>query len=440
MSDFWSNLTTPHAGSWFGLPDFGLTELLTNQTTGQQGSDIVPNTNTNYPTYDQLMSGQSTTPSWNPTMNSALNPALNPQQFQSAVGAGYNPQTSYITINGETKKGADWQKEGKVNDKGQIIPPGGGGGGGGGGGNSELQNRLNGIMQRLQLMRGEGERLRNAAKGVRDEVWGNIDTQYGGLANAAKQKRQSSLDALAETDRGVVRDYATGQGTLNKAAEGSELKNRALARALGFGNGSYYQNMQRENTSNLFDKTAGLTNERSGKLADIKTKVGETNTWFDQKSLEIDQEAKSLKAQADREYQDNVSKSTLAEQMYGIDAADAAAQAEYDYRNKLNSIDSYVNNKQGILDAIASVSGARKSEVNAYQPIDAKLQARLSNSGDLTEASNPNFDTISNPVETGTLSGLNKMFKGLVQNPLQDYLYAGLSDARRFLPTGAFNS
>jgi len=306
--------------------------------------------------------------------------------------------------------------------------------------NDLLQNRLNGIMQRLQLMRGEGERLRNAAKGVRDEVWGNIDTQYGGLANAAKQKRQSSLDALAETDRGVVRDYATGQGTLNKAAEGSELKNRALARALGFGNGSYYQNMQRENTSNLFDKTAGLTNERSGKLADIKTKVGETNTWFDQKSLEIDQEAKSLKAQADREYQDNVSKSTLAEQMYGIDAADAAAQAEYDYRNKLNSIDSYVNNKQGILDAIASVSGARKSEVNAYQPIDAKLQARLSNSGDLTEASNPNFDTISNPVETGTLSGLNKMFKGLAQNPLQDYLYAGLSDARRFLPTGAFNS
>lgn len=309
---------------------------------------------------------------------------------------------------------------------------GGGGGGGNGGGGSPsqsdlLQQRLNGIMQRLQLMKGEGERLRGVAKNVRDEVVGNIGTTYAGLDTTAKQKRDESLAALTEADRGTVRDYANTQLGMDRSSENAKLKNRALARALGFGNSSYYSNMQTGNTNTLEDNTAKLGNERAAKLAAIKANVGSTNTWYDQKSTEIAQEAATLKSQAEREYQDNISKSTLAEQNYGIDSVDAAAQAEADYRDNLNKIDSYTTDKQTLIDNLKKAADLQSGDINGRSNIDTATSSSLSNNTAANNAQNADWGTILGDTFNGIKNTVgNWMNKPKKEDPLQtmnNYIY-----------------
>jgi len=54
-----------HQGSWFGLPDFGITEMLTGNKTGQGGSDIIPNLpKPGQPTNDPKLNSVYTNPSY----------------------------------------------------------------------------------------------------------------------------------------------------------------------------------------------------------------------------------------------------------------------------------------------------------------------------------------------------------------------------------------
>lgn len=311
-----------------------------------------------------------------------------------------------------------------------VDTSGGGGGGGGGdtGGGSPsqadlLQTRLNGIMQRLQLMKGEGERLRGVAKGVRDEVVGNVDTRYGALQNTAMGKRDASTAELNKAEGDVVSNYGDTQAQLVKASQGTKLKNRALARALGYSDSSFYENMQSGNNRTLEGNVGKLLTERSGKIGDIKKGVADSNNWFNTESVKIDEEATTLKNQADREYQDNISKSLLAEQNYGIDSVDAAAQAEADYADKLSQIGNYVANKQSILDNVAKAAGSMGTNISSRPNIDAALSGRLADNTGLAAAQNTNFGSITAP--SGTLNGIGQKSKTLAnkKNPWDEYIY-----------------
>lgn len=311
-----------------------------------------------------------------------------------------------------------------------VDTSGGGGGGGGGdtGGGSPsqadlLQTRLNGIMQRLQLMKGEGERLRGVAKGVRDEVVGNVDTRYGALQNTAMGKRDASTAELNKAEGDVVSNYGDTQAQLVKASQGTKLKNRALARALGYSDSSFYENMQSGNNRTLEGNVGKLLTERSGKIGDIKKGVADSNNWFNTESVKIDEEATTLKNQADREYQDNISKSLLAEQNYGIDSVDAAAQAEADYADKLSQIGNYVANKQSILDNVAKAAGSMGTNISSRPNIDAALTGRLADNTGLAAAQNTNFGSITAP--SGTLNGIGQKSKTLAnkKNPWDEYIY-----------------
>jgi len=302
-----------------------------------------------------------------------------------------------------------------------------GGGGGGGNGPSQndlLQQRLNGIMERLKLLRADGERLRGVAKGVRDEVIGNINTNYGGLQNAAMTKRDASTAELNKANTDVVSNYGDTQAQLVRASEATNLKNQLLARALGYGGGSYYQNMISGNNRNLEANVGKLLTERGGKLADISRGIADSNNWFNTKSTEIDQEATSMKNQAEREYQNNISKSLLAEQNYGIDSADAAAAAEADYRNKLSEIDTYAQNKANILANVLKAAGMQTSSINSRPNIDAGTLQSLSSNGALNNAQNADFGSISAP--NGTLMSRNSMYGKTSmnkRNPWDEYIY-----------------
>lgn len=274
-----------------------------------------------------------------------------------------------------------------------------------------LQQIKDSFNARLNLMRAEGDRLRGQAKGVRDEVVGNIGTRYGGLLEAIKTKLAESLAAYDKADRGTITDYAISQGSMNKGAEGAQLKNRALARALGFGNSSHYQNMQNDNTGLLSGNTDKLTGERTGKLTDIKRGVADSNTWSTQKSVETEAEKAALQAQADREYQDAISKSILSEGMYNIDSADAASAAENDARSRLSSVSSYNSNRDNILTEIARKAGAQEAGITSKSAIDEKAAATLANNTAQTGAASSPWSTISN-----TIGGIKDTVGGYLNN------------------------
>lgn len=288
-----------------------------------------------------------------------------------------------------------------------------------------LESRLKAINDRLALITAEADRQNKVAQGVRDEVVNNIDTTYGGLQTAADTNKTNALSALAENDRGVVRDYANTQGALNASTEGAITKNRALARALGYGNSSYYQDTQDKTRTAALDKTAGLQNEQASKLTAIKGKVADTNTWFKQKSTEIAQEAATLKSQADREYQQQVAQNQLLARTYGIDSVDAADQAQIEYQSKLDAISKYIGDKQNQIDTVAKTAAAQKSSITGYNPV-AQIQPTLNTNTAITDASTP----ISSSIQSGGLpastSGISRALADLnkKKNPYDQYLYA----------------
>ena len=305
-------------------------------------------------------------------------------------------------------------------------------GGGGGSSNTQadlarqaLESRLKAINDRLALMTAEADRQNKVAQGVRDEVLKNIDTTYGGLQTTADTNKADALAALAENDRGVVRDYANTQGTLNASTEGAITKNRALARALGYGNSSYYQDTQDKTRTAALDKTAGLQNEQASKLTAIKGKVADTNTWYTQKSTEIAQEAATLKSQADREYQQQVAQNQLLARTYGIDSVDAADQAQIEYQSKLDAISKYIGDKQNQIDTVAKTAAAQKSSITGYNPV-AQIQPTLNTNTALTDATTPISSSITSGGLPAGTSGISRALADLTnkKNPYDQFLYA----------------
>jgi hypothetical protein len=284
-----------------------------------------------------------------------------------------------------------------------------------------LQSRLNGINDRLRMLKEQADQQSGVALGVRNEVLGNIDTTYGGLKTAAQTNRDNSLAALSEADRGTVSDYAQNQGSLNASAAGAEQKNRALARALGYGNSSYYLDTQDKTRASLLDKTAGLQNEKTSKLGAIKGKVADTNTWFDQKNTEIAQEAATLKSQADRQYQQDVANAQLASRTYGVDAVDQANQAQIEYQSKLDSISNYIGNKSSQLSTIANAANTQKSSINGFNPI-AAIQPTLNASTGINNAATP-FSTIAGDSGYSTPTTNRSLLAKYLINPNEQYLY-----------------
>lgn len=293
---------------------------------------------------------------------------------QLSTPANANRSTVYGTQSNTNSLPAASLSNGQVG--GASIGPGGGGGGGGSSAPSgpsqsdiareALQSTLNAINGRLNSMKELSTGLISSAGTVRDNTINDIGTTYGGLRSSAETQKTGALAALGKADAETVTNYDNAQGSLNSSAEGTIGKNRALARALGYGNSSYYQDTQDKTRSALLDKTAGLTSERSGKLSDIALNVGDTNKWFAQKSTELANEEGQLKSQAQLLYQDQVGKLNFNQQNYGIDQTDAANQALYEYQSKLDAIANYIGGQKTQLATTAAKADTQRSSIGAF--------------------------------------------------------------------------
>ena len=304
-----------------------------------------------------------------------------------------------------------------------------------------LESRLNTIKARIAELVSMGNRQKEEAGRVRDQIVGNIGTRFGGLRTTAKTNKENVDASLAEADRGTVRDYAINQGSLNKSTQGAEAKNRALARALGYGNSSYYQNAQQNLNNQLLDRTAKATNERTAKLSDIKRDVSNNETWFNQKNTELDAEEASLKSAADAEYQKQIGDISFAERNYGIENLGEAEQAQADYESRLGAISKYIQAKRdnissgssGYADADSKVASIGSGLGQYVTDASQRLSQIMGNNEGLNSLLTPAQSTIASGGEggytqTGTQALMEKKKKKT--NPYDEWAYGGMNYGR----------
>jgi len=227
-------------------------------------------------------------------------------------------------------------------------------------------------------MRDIAQRNIGTARGVRDEVIGNIGQTYAGLVQQAESRRNAALGALGQEDVGVQNLYGRAGGTARRAMESALTRNRMAARAMNRLDSSFYDELQAGATEGGRQAISDLAQEEAGKRAAIGTRRSETEDWFNQQASVIAQEKANLESQAEREYQNQVNAAQDMERAYGIDSLAAAEQAEKDFSSKLAQIDSYIQNRGTQLIQLAAATGQNISSVlNQYQAVNDTLARTL---------------------------------------------------------------
>lgn len=287
-----------------------------------------------------------------------------------------------------------------------------------------LRERLNQILSGLNYMRVMADNLRNRAKQSRDDRISAIETGYADLQNQLFRKRDENKDVIGKNRQDIIDSYTDTQGRLNKSAEMSRLKNRALARALGIG-GSQYQNMQIEGRNDLLDRTENLRRERGNKLQEIADAISRNEDWANQQTQNYNTDVRNEKNAAEREYQNTVDNLNMGEMNFGIDSLGAAEKALADTQARYNTAENIYNKQastiQGIKDAVKS-----QSERLGLQPAITNMLSSALGKNDAIVASDQGFNEFA-PVQqasTGQLYGSLLANDKKKKDPYSQFIYA----------------
>lgn len=266
------------------------------------------------------------------------------------------------------------------------------------------ESALNSVLARLNLMRDVAGRNIEKARGVRDEVVGNIGTTYQNLKTSAENRKNTSLENLSQEDLNVQNQYGRAAGNARRAIDSALTRNRMLARAMNRLNSSFYDEMQAGTNETGARIIADIGTEEAGKRSSIATRTTETKNWFEEQATNIEREEAQLKSQAEREYQDQVDEAAFAERAYGIDALEEAQNAENVYQSKLDAIDQYIQNKALRLAEISATAGDRAGVINSFAAISPQLQQKLANASALNAVASlsNNIPTFTTPTGGGS--------------------------------------
>jgi len=377
-------------GTWnigpVNLPDTGYTEMR-NVATGRSTTD--PRTNS-------------------PLVYKAVGGVPTNQNTNALGGIISQPTSNAPQASTNNAPGGTWT----TNANGDPVYKGPDGGGGNDVGQAKdaYQARINAILQRVGLMRDIAARSLDRARGVRDEIVGNISSTYGGLRDTAATKLQSTMDTLNTEGVNVENQYGRAEGQSRKAMEGALTKNRMLARSMNRLNSSFYDDRQAGVAEDTAKSISDIGTERAGKLTGIETRRSENKNWFDQEIVKIGEEEASLKSAADRDYQEQVDNANYNEQAFGISSVEALEGAADEYQSRISKIEDYANNKALTLAQIAAQSGARGGAISSYEAISPTLKSTLENARGLNLAAEtsknlPTFN--SGNVPTGLVDPLS---------------------------------
>ncbi len=289
-----------HAGSWGGLPDLGLTELLTSNRTVQGGSDIIPNQQ-NWETSYGVMPPSSPTPTGNtptniptttqPAATGGVNQGNLLQYFPGY--AGWNPDAAW----------ADYQSTGGAGKGGTTS------GGGGGPSMDELINSMYAPAMDVY------NQMTAAQTGYQSTALSGLQNSKSALQQAydlAKQRGQTLIgnqqQDLATSQRQAeskaLRDYKAAQQQ-NQARFGGALSGTSNAVSeiiLGefLRSGGDLREAYANGQKVIFQKDREMTDEYNLKTTslekDYQQGIKEINDDFQQKLSDIQLRKAGLEA------------------------------------------------------------------------------------------------------------------------------------------------
>lgn len=318
------------------------------------------------------------------------------QGLVAKAGANYTPPPTVKTDGAGGGGGGSWGDEGVLGAQtttggGSYVPPTqqnvpSGDQNLSDNARSGFDAELEAIKSSLAAIADVARKSIDRARGVRDEVVGNIGTTYKNLLDQARQKKQSSLETLQGERINTANTYGRAQGTARRAMESALMKNRMLARATNRMDSSFYDDRQAEATGSTARSIADLEGEEAAKLTGIGTRESDTKNWYDTTSVTLGQEEGQLKSKAELEFQDQVSQANYMEQNYGIDATLKKQQAVSNYQSRLDGINQYIQNKALALGEVATKATAQTGNINSYAAINPTLQKALSRNQATTDA------------------------------------------------------
>lgn len=284
-------------------------------------------------------------------------------------------------------------------------------------------SRIQGIKDRLGMIRDMVNRQVGTAGQVRDDLKSSIANTYGGLKTSAQNKVGTALENLGQERTGVYNTYGTAKGESRRALESALTKNRMLARSMNRLNSSFYDDRQAEATETGARDYSGLSREEAGKVAGIGTRETETKNWGEQTALQIEQEQANLITQADQEYSQRVNEAMDMERSFGIDSEEQLREAETEYQSKLNAISQYVENKGLRIAEIMATAGITGAGIDSFSAYTPELQNLLGNKQSLTSAQSSEIPTFANVTTGGgsmaninqnqTTSALDELYRKL---------------------------
>lgn len=434
-----SNLKNIHIGSW-GTPDLGVTEAIADI----KGAPRDPTTGGS-----QNYGSMATSPSYTQNINQAKQLASQRQASSSQKTTNNGGNTTLN--NSPTNPGTDLVTNENNNYNSRV---------------KASQDRLKSLVDDIRWQMGQADTTRDYLKGsANDMYYGNTTdddtTNDVGLFGLSKNKRESSLKAIADELSGVVNTYEgidgkggliqgnrENQGRMNdqldqttsetgteyskslgsnqRAIDSAMTRNRMRARASGTLGSSFYDTAQNQTENTGMANAGGLLQERAGKVADIGRTRGENNQWYEQKDvglktelgnkksalgsrktdtetyfdkfdLDLGNELKTSVQAIDDEWAKTRKGLLTQEQIYGINNEEELAQLDYDHNQSLNQIQQYVMNKQNVRDALASKATGFSSTLNSRPVFGEKASAVLA---DKTQANDMNRATVSDQLKS----------------------------------------
>lgn len=340
----------PVQGTWFGLPDYGITEMLRELAGKTPSAQVTTNFN-----------------------NPAVYQARQQQSF-----AGNNLAVPAV-------KGVSTQQTPTNNPQNFAIGGGGGGGGAGGGqptgGGSGISEQDLAAARRRSMI----DSYRAQASNLRNEGQSTFDN----ILKAVNAFRDRSKEQFTNAGQEIVNRASGILGQNARDAAETEGEARARGRALGLGDSSKF-NLQNKVAGNLA-ATQGNTIAKRGE--EDRSNLALLNERNDQAQGQEDQANTYLKGVRDR---------ASALENAGYDAADET------YSSALNDIVNY----QRQLAAINPVNAQGLTQYAPnFSGITNTINGILSGLGGGTGGSNP--DDFANPVNPTNIFDILKK-KGLV--------------------------
>ncbi len=378
-----------HPGSWLGLPDFGITEMLTSKRTAQGGSNII---------------GPSSAPVQNnyiPAPQVNYSPVQNPAPYSPSQPTVKNP-----TVRTNTPS--------QPSQPSYQAPVSGGGDNGGGNSGPSLMDQINSAYDAEQ---GYLSGLESQARSQADTARNTLQSEAPQLQSQLESEQRTRMTDLGQRENQAGMQFQEGKTRTKQLLSDLQNRNAAmLAYSGGYGS-SLAPALAEKFGSRAFQSMDALNTSRQTSIDSINTERSKVNDFYSGKISDLKMQVQRGLADIETTLQNKLGQISGSKAESARAKASATMEAWQNYANQraqLNlsayefqqQLDAWKTSKDQTLSAALSYGVGQTPGVNVNAGLFDPSQAYgASNNGII---SSPSQSLSYNPIKvkkaTGSLS------------------------------------